>query len=338
MGCEPSHLTGYAELAAVRDVFEPVWKAAVPRAPGMNLLQMMDAARRGALRALFAIGYDILLTNANAGETERALAALELLVVQDLFMNETARRFAHVVLPAASSFEKDGTFMNSERRVQRVRRAVAPVGEARPDWQIQCDVAKAMGHEEGFSFETAEEIWEEIRKVWPAGAGITYARLERGGLQWPCPDESHPGTEVLHVGRFSSGNPGKLSPVEHRLSAEVPDDDYPFVLVTGRTLHQFNAGTMTLRTKNVELRPTDLLEVSPDDARRLGIGEGAMVTVRSRYGAARLPVSVTDRVRPGELFATFHTTTTFLNRVTSPHRDAETDTPEYKVTAVRIEP
>jgi formate dehydrogenase major subunit len=338
MGCEPSRVTGYTKIALAREVVEPVWAAELPIAPGLNLMQMMEAARRGALHALWAVGYDILFTNANASETEKALASIELLVVQDLFMNETARRFAHVVLPAASSFEKDGTFMNSERRIQRVRRAVEPVGEVRPDWQIQCDVAKAMGYEEGFSFASAEEVWEEIRKVWPAGAGITYARLERGGIQWPCPNESHPGTEVLHVGRFSSGNRAKLSSIEHELSPEVFNDDYPMRLVTGRTLHQFNAGTMTLRTKNNELRPNDLLEISPADAKRIGVQDGAVVTVRSRYGQARLPISVTDRVRSGELFATFHTTAAFLNRVTSPYRDAETDTPEYKVTAVRVEP
>jgi formate dehydrogenase major subunit len=338
MGCEPSRVTGYAKIASARDVIEPVWGTALSLTPGLNLLQMMDAARRGVLRALWAVGYDILFTNANANETEKALGSLEFLVVQDLFMNETARRFAHVVLPAASSFEKDGTFMNSERRIQRVRRAVEPAGEARPDWQIQCDVAKAMGRKDGFCFASAEEIWEEIRKVWPLGAGITYARLEERGMQWPCPDESHPGTEVLHVGRFASGKRAALSFVRHQLSPEVLNDDYPLLLVTGRTLNQFNAGTMTLRTKNVELRPDDLLEISPTDAQRFAVEDGAVVTVRSRHGEARLHACVTDRVRSGEVFATFHTTATFLNRVTSPHRDAETDTPEYKLTAVRIEP
>jgi formate dehydrogenase major subunit len=203
---------------------------------------------------------------------------------------------------------------------------------------IQSDVAKAMGHAASFSFDSPEDIWNEVRRVWPAGAGISYARLEHGGLQWPCPTENHPGTEVLHVGRFSAGDRVSFALVDHLPSEESADDEYPLILVTGRKLHQFNAGTMTLRTKNRELRPADCLEVSPTDAERLGLREGAIVTVRSRYGAVRLPVSVTSRVRSGELFTTFHTADAFVNRLTGPRRDAVTGTPEYKVTAVRIEP
>jgi formate dehydrogenase major subunit len=195
-----------------------------------------------------------------------------------------------------------------------------------------------MGHGPQFSFESAEDVWNEVRRVWPAGAGITYSRLERGGLQWPCPAEDHPGTEVLHVDRFSSGARASLALVEHRPSGESADDQYPFILVTGRTLHQFNAGTMTLRTKNTDLRPFDYLEISPSDAESLGLHEGAVVTVRSRYGTARLPVSLSSRVRSRELFTTFHTADAFVNRVTGPRRDSVTGTPEYKVTAVRIEP
>lgn len=337
MGCDPSRVTGYAQIERARGRFEAAWGARLPEAIGMNLMQMMDAAHAGSLRALWAIGYDVLLTNPNATFTEEALARLDLLVVQDLFVNETARRFAHVVLPAASPFEKEGTFMNSERRIQRVRRVIEPVGEAREDWRILCDVANALGRPQGFSFDGPESIWNEIRGLWPEGAGISYARLERGGLQWPCPSEDHPGTEVLHVGRFTLGDRARLAPVEYRPSAETPTEEYPFILVTGRTLYQFNAGTMTRRTKNAELRPTDTLDISPGDAVRLGLRDGAPVTVRSRYGNARMPVRVTDRVRPGEVFATFHTADAFLNRVTGSRRDPVTGTPEYKVTAVRLE-
>ncbi|HEX7669215.1 MAG TPA: formate dehydrogenase subunit alpha [Polyangiaceae bacterium] len=338
MGCEPSRLTGYATLEAGRERFEPLWGAPLPSDPGLTLPQMIDAARAGTLGALLTVGYDILLSNANTSSTEEALGALELLVVQDLFLDETARRFAHVFLPAVSSFEKDGTFMNSERRVQRVRRAVPPIGEARPDWEILCDLAKAMGHEGGFSFETAEDVWNEIRRAWPLGAGISYARLEHGGLQWPCPTEDHPGTEVLHAERFPAGARARLALVDYRPTDEVPDAEYPLLLITGRTLHHFNAGTMTGRSRSAELRQVDALDVSPADAARLGLSDGARVTVRSRYGSARLPVVVTDEVRQGELFATFHVAGSFLNRVTSPRRDRVTGTPEYKVTAVRLDP
>jgi formate dehydrogenase major subunit len=337
MGCEPSHLTGYATLDKRAD-FERVWVTALPAEPGRNLMQMVEGAHRGTLRGLWAIGYDVLLTNPEAAFVEEALSRLDLLVVQDLFLNETARRFAHVVLPAASSFEKDGTFMNSERRVQRVRRAVDPPGEARADYRIVCDVAAAMGRAESFSFDTAEDVWNEVRKVWPAGAGISYRRIEHDGLQWPCPREDHPGTEVLHVDRFSIGPRAEMSLVDFMPSPEERErDDYPFVLLTGRTRYQFNAGTMTMRTPNVDLRPGDVLDISPSDAERLGLSTGDLVTVRSRYGAARLPVAITDRMRPGELFATFTTANVFINRVTSPYRDGFTDTPEYKMTAVRLE-
>jgi formate dehydrogenase major subunit len=243
-----------------------------------------------------------------------------------------------VFLPAAASFEKDGTFMNAERRVQRVRRAVPPPEGARTDWEILCGVARALGHPDGFAFRDAEEIWDEIRRVWSAGAGISYARLERGGLQWPCPSEDHPGTRVLHAGRFVGGERAPLTPVGFVPSPEVTTDAYPLLLVTGRALQQFNAGTMTRRTPHAELHPGDALSVCAEDARRLGVEDGAKVRLRSRHGAAVLAARVDDSVRPGELFATFHTAEAFLNRVTGPHRDARTGTPEYKLTAVALGP
>ena len=338
MGCEPRNLTGMVPLDEGRDRFERVWRAPVPRAPGRDLMEMMETARAGRLRALWAVGYDVLLTNPGAERTRAALGALDLLVVQDLFLNETARELAHVFLPAAASFEKDGTFMNGERRIQRVRAAVAPPGAARPDWRPFCDVARAMGRGDGFGFGAAEEIWEEVRAVWPAGAGITYARLERGGLQWPCPREDHPGTEVLHRDAFAHGRRAALQCLEPRRSAELPSDDYPFVLITGRTLHQFNAGTMTGRTENAVLRPRDVLEVSLEDGGRLGIATGDRVRVESRHGATVLPVELTARLRAGDVFATFHTPEAFVNRLTGTGLDPTTHTPEYKRTAVRLLP
>ena len=227
--------------------------------------------------------------------------------------------------------------MNSERRVQRVRKAIAPPGEARADFRIIADVAHAMGQGAAFSFDSAEAVWNEIRRVWPAGAGISYARLDEGGLQWPCPGEDHPGTDILHVERFPGQELASLALVEQQPTAEVVSDEYPLLLITGRTLHQFNAGTMTLRTKQRELHPSDFLDVSPQDAKHHALEERQLVTVRSRYGSACLPVRITDRMRPGEVFATFHTASTFVNQVTGPLRDGVTGTPEYKVTAVRLE-
>ena len=341
MGCEPGHLTGYVPLEEARERFQAVWRAPLPVRPGMNLMQMMDAAAEGRLKALWAIGYDILLTNPNMEVTRRALASLELVIVQDLFLTETAREFATVFLPVASPFEKDGTFMNAERRIQRVRKALDPVGESKTDWEILCEVARAMGRGELFSFNSAEEIWEEIRQVWKVGQGISYERLERAGLQWPCPapssTEDHSGTQVLHAETFAGKRRAALRRVEFHPTAETTTPEFPFLLTTGRTLYQFNAGTMTLRTANIALHPADFLDISPDDAARLALQTGEQVRIRSRYGEAVLPLRIHPGVKTGELFATFHTTLASLNRVTGPHRDRHTLTPEYKVTAVRIE-
>ena len=205
MGCEPGNLTGFVSLADGKELFERVWQATVPENKGLNLMQMMDAAAAGKLKALWAIGYDILLTNANAHTTRQAMQNLELVIVQDMFLNETAKEFGTVFLPAASSFEKDGTFMNAERRVQRVRQAIAPLGQAKSDWEIICAVARAMGKGEFFAFQSAEEIWNEVRAVWTVGSGISYERIEKSGLQWPCPSEDHPGTTLLHKESFPIG-------------------------------------------------------------------------------------------------------------------------------------
>jgi formate dehydrogenase major subunit len=336
MGCDPGILTGSVSINDAKELFESVWRGRIPEHRGLNLMEMMDAAEAGKLKALWAIGYDVLLTNANAHATERALRALDLLIVQDMFMNETAR-FASVFLPAASSFEKDGTFMNAERRVQRIRRVIEPVGQSKSDWEIICDVARAMGKAEFFNYNSAEEIWNEIRQVWKAGSGISYSRLEKGGLQWPCLNESDPGTEILHEGTFSIGPKAALRRIPYRPTRETVSEEFPFLLTTGRTLYQFNAGTMTGRTANSVLRSSDTLDISPADAARLKLDNGQRVRIRSRYGEAAIPIRITDVVQPGELFATFHTAEVFLNHITSPHRDRYVKAPEYKVTAVRLE-
>ena len=337
MGCDPNSLTGSVSLEQGRNAFESVWKATIPRVSGLNLMQMMDAAGKGELKALWAIGYDVALTNPNSSSTKVALSKLGLVVVQDLFLNELARGFAHVFLPACSSFEKDGTFMNSERRVQRVRRALEPAGNSLPDWKIIAGVAKAMGFGKQFGFQSAEEIWDEIRAVWPAGSGITYSRLENGGLQWPCPNEDHPGTAILHKGRFPNGPRAPLKRIPFEPTAEIATPELPFLLTTGRTLYQFNAGTMTMRTPNVLLRETDTLDMAPSDAERLRLHDGDQVRVRSRHGEALIPLRLDPRVKVGELFATFHAAGIFLNHLTSFQRDRAVMTPEYKVVAVSVE-
>ena len=336
MGCEPGSLTGSAPLVGARAAFEQIWRAPVPAAAGLNLMQMVDAANEGHLKGLWAIGYDVAQTNPDASVTRQALESLELLIVQDLFLNQVAD-YAHVFLPAASPFEKDGTFMNGERRVQRVRKALEPLGHSRPDWQIICDLAGAMSHGSQFAFTSPQEIWDEVRTVWPAGRGMTYHRLDQGGLQWPCPTEDHPGTSVLHESAFSIGPRAPLHQVAFVPSSERTSADYPFLLNTGRTLYQFNAGTMTNRTSNALLYPEDYLDMSPADAAALGLTTGQRVHIVSRHGEATTTLRITPMVHDGELFTTFHMPQPVMNALTGPARDGKVDTPAYKVTAVRIE-
>ncbi len=296
----------------------------------------MDAAEDGKLRALWAIGYDVYMTLANTTATANALEKLELVIVQDLFLNETAKRFGHIFLPTASVFEKDGTFMNSDRRVQRIRRAVDPIGHAKPDWWIIGEIASRLGHGHHFLHENAEAIWDEIRQVWPGGAGLSYARMEHDFPQWPCPTESHPGTPILHGEKFAHGTRTRFQTIPLVINPEQIDVEIPFRLTTGRHLYQFNAGILTQRTSNVLLQSVDLLEIAPVDATRLGLTDGDHVEVISRYGTIELPIGISNRIKAGELFTTFHDAGLFVNRITSSVRDRIADAPEYKLTAVQI--
>lgn len=337
MGCDPSILTGSVAIEERRTLFERIWNAPLPRDHGLNLMAMMDAAAAGRLKALWVIGYDILPTLANIKSSQAALKALDLVIVQDLFITKTAAAAGHLLLPAASNFEKDGTFMNGERRIQRVRQAAEAPGSAKPDWWIISELARRMGHGEAFRYNSAEDIWNEIRLVWPEAAGVSYARLESGGLQWPCRSENDPGTTILHVSDFSRPGPAPLQRLDYIATPERTSEQFPLLLSTGRNLYQFNAGTMTMRTRNTRLRRTDTLDLSPFDSERLGVSTGARVRVRSRHGAVVMEARVTDAIRPGTAFATFHDSRVGLNRITSAVRDRIVQAPEYKVTAIAVE-
>lgn len=338
MGCEPKLLAGYVPIEEARQKFETAWHQPIPTHPGLNMIDMMDAATAGKLKVLWSIGYDILMTNPNMHATRHALEQLDLVIVQDLFMNETAKEFADVFLPAASSFEKDGTFMNGERRLQRVRRAALPQGEARSDWEIICAIAHTMGRGEQFGYRSAEEIWDEVRSLWPDGAGISYARMDAlGGLQWPCVDETDPGLAILHTEHFTHGPTTALRRIEYVAPPVLTTPDYPFLLTTGRNLYQYNAATQTARTPNDRLHPTDYLQLSPVDGARLGLKDGETIRLVSTQGSAEVPVQLSTHVKPGEVYTTFHSTRVLLNHITTAHRDRYTKTPEYKITAVRIE-
>ncbi len=337
MGCEPSRLTGYQKIAQARETHTAVWGTDLPTEPGLTALGMVDAAGEGRLKALLVIGYDPLMSHPNAEETAENMHGLDDVIVVDLFLTETAKAFGTVFLPAASPFEKEGTFMNSERRVQRVRQVLPPRGSSRTDLEIICGLAERLGVGTHFQYPDAAAVWDEARRTWPAIAGISHARLDReGGLQWPCPSEDHPGTKVLHQETFQGGGRAAFRALTWIPSQEAVDESFPFLLNTGRSLFHFNAATMTGRSRNRDLRPDDRLELHPADAAALEVGEGDPVQVQSHHGAFTLRAHLTTDVRRGEPFATFQAVEAYVNRATGPGRDGTTGTPEYKVTAVSL--
>jgi len=338
MGCDPSVFTGMASLEKERQRFEAIWKTALPAGKGLTLPEMLEASLAGRLKAMWITGYDVFFTMPDANHTTQAFDKLDFVIVQDMFMNETAEKFADVFLPCASSFEKDGTFMNAERRIQKVRQVIPLPPNVKPDWEIVCHVAAAMGRKELFSFTTAQEIWNEIREVWGAVYGITYDRLEYGGIQWPCPAADHPGTTILHTASFPrEGGKAILSAVDFKPTPEQTSPEYPFLLVTGRELYHFNAGTMTYRTANVDICHSDLLHMNATDANNIGLNAGDHARVISKYGETILPVYIDAAIRKGEAFSAFNNNQVFINKLTSSLRDNYVQTPEYKITAIRIE-
>jgi len=280
------------------------------------------------------MGENPMLSDPDSSHVEGALKKLDLLIVQDIFLSETAQ-LADVVLPAAAFAEKEGTFTNTERRVQRVRKALEPPGKAHGDWQIICDLARRMGYE--MSYAGVAAIQDEIAAVTPIYGGITYDRLEEGALQWPCRDHDDPGMPILHVGEFARGL-GKFHPVEFIPAQELPDSEYPFVLSTGRILQHFHTGTMSRRAEVLdELVSVGAIEIHPDDAQSLDIVDGEPVRVSSRRGQIEIGAHVTERVMPGTVFLAFHYREAPANRLTIAALDPIAKIPELKVCAVRLE-
>ena len=337
LGALPNVYTAYQQVAntSVREKFEAAWGCTLPSGPGLVLTEMFTAIDEEKIKAMYLMGENPVLSDPDAKHVEASLNKLEFLVVQDIFLTETAW-LADVVLPASSFAEKDGTFTNTERRVQRVRKAVEPIGDSRPDWQITCDLAKRMGAK-GFEFLHASEIMEEIVDLTPSYGGITYDRLERGGLQWPCPTEDHEGTQYLHDSMFARGK-GKFSPLKYQPPAEQPDDEYPLILTTGRSAFHFHTGTMTRKSEGLNiLRPEELVELNPKDAGALGVEDGDQVTVVSRRGTVSAKAKVTDESPEGTVFMTFHFAESMTNLLTNPALDPVAKIPEYKVCAIRVE-
>jgi formate dehydrogenase alpha subunit len=336
MGALPGNFPGYqmVDNPEVRKKFENNWGCSLNPTPGKCLTDIYAAAYHHKIKMVYIIGEDPVLSEPNMNHTIESLKNLNFLVVQDIFLSETAK-LAHVVLPAAGFAADDGTFTNTERRIQRVRKAVDPPGDSKPDWKIVCLLARKMGGE-GFEYNHPSQIWDEIACLTPSFAGISYKRLEEGGLQWPCPTPEHPGTPILHTKIFSRGK-GKFMPISYRPPAEQPDADYPLLLTTERSLFHYHTGTMTRRVAGLNiLRPEELVEINPKDAAEIGISDGDWVIVSSRRGEVTVKAKVTEVSPQGLVSMTFHFAETPTNVLTNDALDPFAKTPELKVCAVKI--
>jgi formate dehydrogenase major subunit len=337
MGALPDTYTAYRPVddEEVAGRFEAEWGVPLSRRQGMTIPQMFDAAVAGELKAMYIFGEDVAQTDPDAAHVAAALESLEFLVCQEIFENETTE-FADVVLPASAFLEKEGTFTNAERRFQLVEAAIEPPGEARTDFEILTTVSRALGHEMGW--ETPWDALEEIARLTPQYAGVSRERLGRDGLQWPVrPDGTD--SPTLYDTRFDRpGGRGAFAALPYKAPGDAADEEFPLVLVTGRILQHYNAGTMTRRTGNAELVDRDLLEIHPEDAARLWVGDGDTVSVRSRVGRIEVQARVTTRIEPGHVFTTFHFPQTRTNLLVGQSADVNTSCPEYKVIAVDVRP
>jgi predicted molibdopterin-dependent oxidoreductase YjgC len=336
VGALPNVYPGYQAVSdqAIREKFEVAWGCDLNPEPGKTLTEIIPAAQQGKIKAIYLMGENPYLSDPDASHVREALKRLEFFVVQDIFLSETAE-LADLVLPATSFAEKDGTFTNTERRVQRVRKAIEPRGNSRPDWQITCQIARSMGAK-GFDFNHPSQIQDEIASVTPSYGGINYSRLEEDSLQWPCPTDEHPGTQILHTGLFSRGK-GHFVPLEYRPSDELPDDEYPLILTTDRSLFQFHTGTMTRKVRGLNVfRGEELVAIHPADAEALGIDDGDTVLVTSRRGEVTAKARVTDSSLKGTVAMTFHFVESPTNELTNPAFDPVAKIPEFKICAVRI--
>jgi formate dehydrogenase major subunit/formate dehydrogenase alpha subunit len=337
MGALPNVFPGYQPVtdASIREKFEQAWKAALPSSPGLTLLDMTHGGPDGPIRGMYIMGENPMLSDPTLGKVRKTLENLEFLVVSDLYLTETAQ-LADVVLPAASFAEKDGTITNSERRVQLLRRAIPPIDGCRTDADIIIDLANRLGSI--MEYESMAEVMEEIAQLTPIYGGIFHDRLESvWGLQWPCPERSHPGTPYLHKHSFTRGR-GQFVPALYQPPSEETDEEYPLMLITGRNYYQYHTGTMSRKSQRLNRECSEgALEINPTDAEAMGIRTGDLLRVSSRRGAVEIKTEVTARVSPGMVFATFHFAETPINVLTVEARDPVAKCPEYKICAVRIE-
>jgi formate dehydrogenase alpha subunit len=337
MGALPNVYSGYQKVAdpEVRQKLEKFWNAILPDKPGLTVVEMMNAAEQGKLRALYIMGENPMLSDPDINHVRTALNNLQLLVVQDIFLTETAQ-LAHAVLPGASFAEKEGTFTNTDRSILRVRKAIEPVGESHPDWRIICELAQRLNGK-GFTYDSAEQILNEIARITPSYGGISFERLDQGEiLAWPCPTADSPGTTFLHEGKFARGL-GHFHSIKYKPTAEETDQQYPLILTTGRTMFHYHTGTMTRKTEllNYEV-PTGYMEINPTDAEQLRITNGEEVNVNSRRGHIEINAKVTERVPKGTIFIPFHFAECAANMLTNPVLDPDAKIPVLKVCAVNV--
>jgi formate dehydrogenase alpha subunit len=336
LGALPIVYPGYQSVSdpEIRAKFEAAWGVTLSPDPGLAITEMIEQSGK-KIKAAYIMGENPALSEPDASHALKRLAKLDFLVVQDIFLSETAE-LADVILPGTSFAERDGTFTNTERRVQRVRKAVELVGDSRPDWLITCQIAQRLGGK-GFDFSHPSEIMNEIASLTPIYGGISYQRLESGGLQWPCPTPEHPGTTILHSIQFTRGK-GRFIPLAYKPPMELPDDEYPLVLTTGRSLFHWHTGTVSRKVAGLNAFMSEgLLEINPEDAQALGINDGEMVKASSRRGEITAKARVTEVSPPGVVFMTFHFAESPANVLTNPAADPVAKIPEYKVCAVRVE-
>jgi formate dehydrogenase alpha subunit len=338
MGALPNVYTGYqpVTLGPANKKFAQAWGVdELPSNIGLTLPEMLSGIEKDEVKALWIMGENPVVSDPDANHVVKALEKVELLIVQDIFLTPTAK-LADVVLPGTSFAEKDGTFVNTERRVTRVRKAVDPVGDSKPDWEIIQDISNRFGFE--MNYASPKEIFDEIASLTPSYAGISYDRLEGPGLQWPCPTQEHPGTPFLHKdGKFTRGK-GLFHAIGHKPPAEVVDEEYPFWMTTGRVYAHYHTGTMTRNSESLDFEVREgFLEINPVDAQRLDISDGHQVKMASRRGEITTKIMVTERVSPGLVFMPFHFEEANVNKLTNPAFDPIAKIPEFKVCAVKLE-
>lgn len=336
MGGLPDVFSGYQKVIdpGIRKKMEDAWGVTgLPDKPGLKVTEMIPKAHDKSLKALYIVGENPLVSDPDINHAEKSIKNLEFLVVQDIFMTETAQ-LADVVLPSVCFAEKEGTFSNTERRVQRVRKAVDPPGEAREDWKIICEISTRMGYP--MTYENSRAIMEEIAKVTPSYAGINFDRIEEVGIHWPCPTPEHPGTPILHTQSFPIGQ-GVFHAIDYIPPAEQVDAEYPLYLTTGRLLYHYHTGTMTMKTEGLNERASEnFVEISQADAKKFGFEDGSAVKIASRRGDITAKVKVSATAIRGTVFIPFHFAQSAANKLTNAALDPVSKIPEYKVCAVKL--